>query len=208
MIALGAALLWFGWFGFNAGSALTAGGLASSAFVATNTAAAAAGATWMFLSWLHKRPTLSGTVTGAVVGLVAITPAAGYVTPLAGIPIGMVGAAISYYAMVIRGRSKLDESLDVFACHGLGGTWGALATGIFASVSVNPAGANGLLAGNPMLVVKQLVAIAAVWAFTFTVTFIIVKVVQKTMGLRVTKTEEILGLDVSQHGERAYGGLR
>jgi Amt family ammonium transporter len=151
---------------------------------------------------------LSGTVTGAVVGLVAITPAAGYVTPLAGIPIGMVGAAISYYAMVIRGRSKLDESLDVFACHGLGGTWGALATGIFASVSVNSAGANGLLAGNPMLVVKQLVAIAAVWAFTFTVTFIIVKVVQKTMGLRVTKTEEILGLDVSQHGERAYGGLR
>jgi ammonium transporter, Amt family len=208
MIALGAALLWFGWFGFNAGSALTAGGLASSAFVATNTAAAAAGATWMILSWIHKRPTLSGTVTGAVVGLVAITPAAGYVTPLAGIPIGMVGAAISYYAMVIRGKSKLDESLDVFACHGLGGTWGALATGIFASISVNPAGANGLLAGNPMLVVKQLVAIAAVWAFTFTVTFIIVKVVQITMGLRVTKTEEILGLDVSQHGERAYGGFR
>jgi len=208
MIALGAALLWFGWFGFNAGSALTAGGLASSAFVATNTAAAAAGATWMLLSWIHKRPTLSGTVTGAVVGLVAITPAAGYVTPIAGIPIGMVGALISYYAMVIRGKSKLDESLDVFACHGLGGTWGALATGIFANISVNPAGANGLLAGNPMLIVKQLVAIAAVWAFTFIVTFLIVKVVQITMGLRVTKTEEIVGLDVSQHGERAFGGFR
>jgi Amt family ammonium transporter len=206
MVALGAALLWFGWFGFNAGSALTSGGLASSAFVATNTSAAAAGVTWMFLSWVHKRPTLSGTVTGAVVGLVAITPAAGYVTPLAGIPIGIIGAAISYYAMVIRGKSRLDESLDVFACHGLGGTWGALATGIFATTSVNPAGANGLFTGNPMQVVKQLVAIAAVWVFTFTVTFIIVKVVQVTMGLRVSKMEETLGLDISQHGEKAYSG--
>jgi ammonium transporter, Amt family len=207
MIALGAALLWFGWFGFNAGSALTAGGLASSAFVTTNTAAAAAGVTWMLLSWMHKRPTLSGTVTGAVVGLVAITPAAGYVTPLAAIPIGAIGAAISYYAMIVRGKSKLDESLDVFACHGLGGTWGALATGIFATTSVNSAGANGLLYGNPMLVVKQLIAILAVWAFTFVVTFAIVKAVQKTMGLRVSKTEETIGLDISQHGERAYGGF-
>ena len=206
MIALGAALLWFGWFGFNAGSALTAGGLASSAFVATNTAAAAAGVTWMVLSWIHKRPTLSGTVTGAVVGLVAITPAAGYVTPMAGIPIGIIGAAISYYAMVIRGKSKLDESLDVFACHGLGGTWGALATGIFATVAVNPAGANGLFYGNPMQVLKQLAAIGSVWAYTFVVTFVIVKVVQKTMGIRVSKTEESLGLDISQHGERAYSG--
>jgi ammonium transporter, Amt family len=208
MIALGAALLWFGWFGFNAGSALTSGGLASSAFVATNTAAAAAGVTWMILSWFHKRPTLSGTVTGAVVGLVAITPAAGYVTPLAGIPIGMIGAAISYYAMIVRGKSKLDESLDVFACHGLGGTWGAIATGIFATTSVNAAGANGLFYGNPMQVVKQLVAVLAVWVFTFVVTFVIVKVVQMTMGIRVSKTEETLGLDISQHGERAYGGFR
>jgi len=206
MIALGAALLWFGWFGFNAGSALTSGGLASSAFVATNTAAGAAAVTWMVLSWIHKRPTLSGTVTGAVVGLVAITPAAGFVNPLAGIPIGMIGAAISYYAMVIRGKSRLDESLDVFACHGLGGTWGALATGIFATTSVNAAGADGLLYGNPMLVVKQLAAIGAVWVFTFVVTFAIVKIVQITMGLRVSKTEESLGLDISQHGERAYSG--
>jgi Amt family ammonium transporter len=208
MIALGAALLWFGWFGFNAGSALTSGGLASSAFVATNTAAAAAGVTWMFLSWLHKRPTLSGMVTGAVVGLVSITPAAGYVTPLAGIPIGAIGAAISYYAMVVRGKSQLDESLDVFACHGLGGTWGALATGILATTTVNAAGTNGLLTGNPMQVVRQLIAIAAVWAFTFVLTFAIVKIVQVTMGLRVSKTEETIGLDISQHGERAYGGFR
>lgn len=208
MIALGAALLWFGWFGFNAGSALTSGGLASSAFVATNTAAAAAGVTWMFLSWIHKRPTLSGMVTGAVVGLVSITPAAGYVTPLAGIPIGIIGAAISYYAMVVRGKSQLDESLDVFACHGLGGTWGALATGIFATTTVNAAGADGLLTGNPMQVVKQLVAIAVVWAFTFVLSFVIVKIVQVTMGLRVSRTEETIGLDISQHGERAYGGMR
>ena len=206
MIAIGAALLWFGWFGFNAGSALTSGGLASSAFVATNISAAAAGITWMVLSWIHKRPTLSGTVTGAVVGLVAITPAAGFVAPMAGIPIGIIGAVISYYAMVLRGKSKLDESLDVFACHGLGGTWGAIATGIFASAAVNPAGANGLLYGDPLLVVKQLAGIAAVWAFTFVATYIIVKVVQVTIGIRVSKTEETIGLDISQHGERAYGG--
>ncbi len=207
MIALGAALLWFGWFGFNAGSALTSGGLASSAFVATNTAAAAAGITWMFLGWRYRRPTLSGTVTGAVVGLVAITPAAGFVSPLAGIPIGIIAAIISYYGMVMRNRSRLDESLDVFACHGLGGTWGALATGIFATVAVNTAGANGLIAGNAIQVVKQLAAIGAVWAFTFLVTYGIVKAVEATIGLRVSKTEETLGLDISQHGERAYGGV-
>ena len=206
MIALGAALLWFGWFGFNAGSALTSGGLASSAFVATNTAAAAAGVTWMVLSSFNKRPTLAGFSTGAVVGLVAITPAAGYVTPLAGIPIGIVGAAISYYAMIVRGKSQLDESLDVFACHGLGGTWGALATGLFATVAVNSAGANGLFYGNPMQVVKQIVAILAVWSFTFVMTFVIAKVVQATMGLRVSKTEETIGLDLSQHNEKAYSG--
>ena len=207
MIALGAALLWFGWFGFNAGSALTSGGLAASAFVSTNTAGAAAGVTWMCLGWLHRRPTLSGTVTGAVVGLAAVTPAAGFITPLAAIPIGIGAAAVSYYGMVVRNQSRLDESLDVFACHGLGGTWGMLATGIFATLAVNAAGANGLFAGNGMLVVKQLVAIGAVWAFAFGGTFGIVRVVQTAMGLRVSKTEENLGLDISQHGERAYGGI-
>ncbi len=206
LVALGAALLWFGWFGFNAGSALTAGGLASSAFVATNTAAAAAGITWMGLSWMHRRPSLVGTVTGAVVGLVAITPAAGFVPPLAGIPIGIVAAVISYYGMVLRGKSRLDESLDVFACHGLGGTWGALATGIFASVAVNAAGADGLLMGNAMLLVKQLAAVIAVWLFAFGITFGLAKLMQATMGLRVNVTEETIGLDISQHGERAYGG--
>jgi Amt family ammonium transporter len=207
LIMIGGALLWFGWFGFNAGSALTSGGLASSAFVATNTAAAAAGITWMLLSWVHRRPTLVGTVTGAVVGLVAITPAAGFVQPIMGIPIGIVAAAISYYAMIWRGKGKLDESLDVWACHGMGGTWGSLATGIFATIAVNAAGANGGLLGNGMQVLKQLIGIGAVWGWAFVMTFGIGKVVDKVVGLRVSATEEVLGLDISQHGERAYGGV-
>jgi Amt family ammonium transporter len=208
MVALGAGLLWFGWFGFNAGSALTAGGLASSAFVATNTAAAAAAFTWMVVSWLHKRPTLLGTVTGGVVGLVAITPAAGFVPPLAGIPIGIVAAVISYYGMVLlKIKRGMDDSLDVFACHGLGGMWGALATGIFASLAVNPAGADGLFYSGGLQVLKQLVGIVAVGGYAFIVTWLLGKFVNVTLGLRVGQQEESVGLDISQHGERAYGGL-
>jgi Amt family ammonium transporter len=207
LVVLGAGLLWFGWFGFNAGSALTAGGLASSAFVATNTAAATAGLTWMALSWFHRRASLLGLATGAVVGLVAITPAAGFVQPWAGIPIGAVAAAASYYTMLFRARKMgVDESLDVWACHGIGGTWGAIATGIFATVAVNSAGANGLIFGNAMQVLKQLVAVATVWAFAFGATWVLGKLVDVTMGLRVSPTEETVGLDISQHGERAYGG--
>jgi Amt family ammonium transporter len=207
-VALGAGLLWFGWFGFNAGSALTSGGLASSAFVATNTAAAAAAITWMVVSWIHKRPTVLGTVTGAVVGLVAITPAAGFVPPLAGIPIGIIAAIISYYGMILfKIKRGVDDSLDVFACHGLGGMWGALATGIFASVTVNSAGANGLIYGGGMQVVKQLVGIITVGAYAFGATWVLGKLVDVTIGLRVGQTEETVGLDLSQHGERAYGGL-
>ena len=130
-VVIGAGLLWFGWFGFNAGSALTAGGLASSAFMATNIAAATAALTWMFLSWFFHRPTLTGIATGAVAGLVAITPAAGFVEPIMGIPIGIGVSVICFFVMRLRGRSKTDDSLDVFACHGMGGTWGAIATGIF-----------------------------------------------------------------------------
>jgi Amt family ammonium transporter len=175
--------------------------------VATNTAAAAAAFTWMVLGWIHKRPTLMGVATGAVVGLVAITPAAGFVSPIMGIPIGIGAAAISYYAMLLRSRKMgVDESLDVWACHGMGGTWGALATGIFATVAVNSAGANGLLYGNPMLLVKQLLAVAVVWVFSFGMTLALGKLVDVTIGLRVTATEETLGLDISQHGEKAYGG--
>jgi Amt family ammonium transporter len=207
-VALGAGLLWFGWFGFNAGSALTSGGLASSAFVATNTAAAAAAFTWMVLSWIHKRPTLLGTVTGAVVGLVAITPAAGYVTPVAGLAIGAIASVVSYYGMILfKIKRGVDDSLDVFACHGLGGMWGCLATGIFASAAVNSAGFNGLIYGNGIQVLKQLADILAVGAYAFSLTFGIGKLIDVVIGLRVGQQEETVGLDLSQHGERAYGGF-
>jgi Amt family ammonium transporter len=207
MVVLGAGLLWFGWFGFNAGSALTSGGLASSAFVATNISAAAAAITWMILSWIYRRPTILGTATGAIAGLAAITPAAGFVPPLAGIPIGIVAGVLCYYAMLLRAKKMgVDESLDVWACHGIGGTWGALATGIFASVAVNPAGANGLIFGNAMQLAKQLLAVVVVWGFAFGVTWVLGKIVDVTIGLRVNATEETVGLDISQHGERAYGG--
>jgi Amt family ammonium transporter len=208
MVVLGAGLLWFGWFGFNAGSALTSGGLASSAFVATNTAAASAALTWMALGWIHRRPSVLGAATGAVVGLVAITPGAGFVQPLAGIPIGIIASILSYYVMLWRSRATgLDESLDVFACHGVGGIWGALATGIFATVAVNAAGADGLLYGNGIQVLKQLAAIGAVGIFAFGVTWILASIIKVTMKLRVKEEEELVGLDISQHGERAYGGI-
>lgn len=208
MVVLGAGILWFGWFGFNAGSALTSGGLAASAFVATNTSAAAAGLTWMFLAWLYRRPSALGVATGAVVGLVAITPAAGFVDPIAGIPIGIVAAIVSYYAMLVRARGRhVDESLDVFACHGIGGIWGALATGIFATVAVNSAGADGLFLGNGLQFVKQLIAVVAVAAYAFGATWVLGKVVDVVIGLRVKDDEEMVGLDISQHGERAFGGI-
>ena len=208
MVVLGAGLLWFGWFGFNAGSSLASNGLAASAFVATNTSAAAAALTWMIISWIHRRPSLLGVVTGAVAGLVAITPAAGFVTPLAGIPVGIVVAIICYYSIVLL-KTKLgfDDSLDVFAVHGMGGIWGALATGIFASLAVNSAGADGLLAGNGVQFLNQLLGVVVVGAYAFAVTWILGKLVDVTIGLRVGQMEETVGLDLSQHGERAYGGL-
>jgi Amt family ammonium transporter len=206
MVALGAGLLWFGWFGFNAGSSLAADGLAANAFVATNISAAAAGFTWMVISWLHRRPSLLGTVTGAVAGLVAITPAAGFVTPLAGIPIGIVVSVIGYYSIVLlKNKLGFDDSLDVFAVHGMGGVWGALATGIFASSAIS--GTSGLLEGNGAQVLTQLVGIIAVATFAFIVTWILGKLIDVTIGLRVGQKEETVGLDLSQHGERAYGGM-
>jgi Amt family ammonium transporter len=206
LVALGAGLLWFGWFGFNAGSALSANGLAANAFVATNIAAASAGFTWMIISWIHRRPSLLGTVTGAVAGLVAITPAAGFVTPLAGIPIGIIVSLISYYSIILfKNKLGFDDSLDVFAVHGMGGIWGALATGIFASSAV--AGTPGLLEGNGRQFLIQLIGVIAVAGFAFIMTWILGKLVDITIGLRVGQAEETIGLDISQHGERAYGGL-
>jgi Amt family ammonium transporter len=201
---LGAGLLWMGWFGFNGGSALAANGLAVNAVVTTNTAAAAAAVVWMFLSWRDNKPSVLGIVTGAVVGLVAITPAAGFVTPMAAILIGGLAAPISFYAIRLRQKWGLDESLDVWACHGMGGTWGALATGLFATRLVNPAGADGLFYGNPGQFVIQMIAAVAAIAFAFGVTFVITKLLSRFMGLRVTENEEEVGLDISEHGERAY----
>ncbi len=209
MVVLGAGLLWFGWFGFNAGSALTSGGLASSAFVATYAAGAAAACTWMILSWLYRRPSVLGMVTGAVVGLAAVTPAAGFISPVMGIPIGIGAALVSYYAMLFRVKkmAAVDESLDVWACHGIGGTWGVIATGIFASAAVNSAGSNGLIYGSATQIVKQLIGVAVVWVFAFGMTWVLGKVTDKIVGLRVNQIEETVGLDISQHGERAYGGI-
>ncbi len=207
IVVLGAGLLWFGWFGFNAGSALTSGGLAASAFVATNTSAAAAAFTWMLISWIYRRPTVLGTATGAVVGLVAITPAAGFVSPVMGIPIGFGAAVVCYYTMLLRAKKMgVDESLDVWACHGMGGIWGALATGIFTSVAVNTAGVDGLVFGNALQLAKQLLAVVSVGSFAFGATLGLGKLVDVIIGLRVSPTEEVVGLDISQHGERAYGG--
>jgi Amt family ammonium transporter len=206
-VVLGAALLWFGWFGFNAGSAVTAGGLASSAFVTTNTAGATAALTWMILGWINRRPSVLGAATGAIVGLAAITPAAGFVQPWAAIPIGVIAALLSYYVMLWRNKAnKVDESLDVFACHGVGGAWGLLATGIFATAAVNPA-ASGLIDGNGKQVLIQLVAIAAIAVYAFGISWVLAAILKATMGLRVKEDEEVVGLDISQHGERAYGGV-
>jgi len=207
-VVLGAALLWFGWFGFNAGSALTSGGLATSAFVTTNTSGAAAALTWIILGWIHRRPSVLGAATGAIVGLAAVTPASGYIEPLAAIPIGIIASVISYYAMVWRSRSsKVDESLDVFACHGLGGMWGTIAAGLFATVAVNSAGANGLFYGNSIQLLKQAAAVAVIAVYSFGLTWILATILNAVMKIRVKEEEEIVGLDLSQHGEKAYGGI-
>jgi Amt family ammonium transporter len=201
---LGAGLLWVGWFGFNAGSSLGANGLAVSALVNTNTAAATAGLVWILLAWLDNKPSVLGFATGVVVGLVAITPAAGFVTPLASIIIGAVAAPISYYAIKFRQRRGLDESLDVWACHGMGGLTGALMTGLFATTTINSAGADGLFYGNPGQFVTQLIGVVVVAAFAFVLTFVIAKGLDAVIGLSVSPDEEEVGLDISEHGERAY----
>jgi Amt family ammonium transporter len=201
IVVLGAVLLWFGWFGFNGGSALAANGIAASAFVVTNTAGAAAAITWMILSWLHRRPSVLGVATGAVAGLAAVTPASGFIDPLSAIAIGTIASVISYYVIVLRMTIRIDESLDVFACHGMGGMWGMIAVGIFASKSINPAGADGLIHGNIALLGTQAFAVAVTATFSFVLTLIIAKLIDLLMGLRVKDNEEMVGLDISQHAE-------
>ena len=203
---LGAALLWFGWFGFNAGSALAANGLAANAFVTTNTAAAAAGLSWAFLEWKFSgKPTMFGMVTGAVAGLVAITPAAGFVNVIAAIIIGLLVSVFCFFMVgIIKPKLGYDDSLDAFGVHGIGGAWGAIATGLFCTKAVNSAGADGFFYGNPAQVMIQLKAVAITVIYSLIVTFIIAKVVDLVMGLRASNEEEIMGLDLTQHHERAY----
>lgn len=201
----GAALLWVGWFGFNAGSALGANGLAANAFVTTNTAAAAAALTWMFAEWQHSgKPTMLGGASGAVAGLVAITPGAGFVSPMAAILIGGIGGILCFYAVVMKSRFGYDDSLDVVGVHGVGGTWGALATGLFASKAINPDGRDGLFLGDMSTLWIQLVSVVATWVFAALMTLIILKILDATMGLRVSTEDEQMGLDLSQHNEAGY----
>jgi ammonium transporter, Amt family len=201
---IGASLLWFGWFGFNAGSALAADGLAASAFVMTNTAAAVAGLTWAALDWmLTRRPTMLGAATGAVAGLVAITPAAGFVGVGGAMAIGLVVSLVCYFfVVVVKSKLGYDDSLDAFGVHGVGGIWGAVATGIFATPAVQAA-YSGALYGNPRQMLVQLAAVGATIAYSGVVTFVLFKLVDVTLGVRVSETEEAMGLDVTQHNERA-----
>jgi len=205
MTVMGAALLWFGWFGFNAGSALEANGLAVSAFLATNTGAAAAALGWMATEWMARgKPTVLGAASGAVAGLVAITPASGFVGPISSLIIGAVAGALCYTACNVKSRLGYDDSLDVVGVHGVGGTWGALATGLFASKAINDAGGDGLFFGNPGQLSVQVLAIVATYALAIVGTWIILKVVDAVVGLRVSEEEEVAGLDLSQHSETAY----
>jgi ammonium transporter, Amt family len=204
---LGAGLLWFGWFGFNAGSALAASGVAAGALVATHAAGAAALTTWLLLDLARtRRSTAVGAATGAVVGLVAVTPAAGFVTPLAALAIGVLAAGASYAAILVRPKTKVDDALDVFACHGVAGITGALLTGVFATKAVNPAGADGLLMGNPAQLGVQAIAIAATLILATIGTVAILGLVKVTVGLRVPLADELAGVDLSEHGEEAYHG--
>ncbi|MGO9057118.1 MAG: ammonium transporter [Candidatus Binataceae bacterium] len=205
MTVTGAGLLWFGWFGFNAGSALAANGLAASAMVATHVAAAAASLSWLFTEWaIRGKPTVLGAASRAVAGLVAITPASGYVTPMSALAIGLIAGAICFFAVGIKFRLGYDDSLDVVGVHCVGGITGALLTGVFASKLINPAGADGLLNGNPGQLLTQLIAVAASVAFAFAGSLLLLKLVDALVGLRVTEDEEQMGLDLSQHSEVGY----
>ena len=205
MSITGAAVLWFGWFGFNAGSALACNGLAANAFVVTHIASAIAALSWMFMEWWHRgKPTTLGAASGAVAGLVAITPGSGFVGPISAIVIGALGGMICYGGVLLKSRLGYDDSLDVVGIHGLGGTWGALATGLFASTKINPDGANGLFFGNSGQLWIQFVSVVATVVFAFIVTLIILKIIDALIGLRVSEEDEVKGLDISLHNEAGY----
>jgi Amt family ammonium transporter len=205
MTLLGAALLWFGWFGFNGGSAVASGSLATSAFVVTHIATASAALSWMAAEWAQRgKPTALGAASGAVAGLVAITPASGFVGPMPSIVIGLVAGVVCYMAVNFKTKLGYDDSLDAVGVHGVGGTWGAIATGLFASKAINSAGNDGLFFGNASLLWSQIISICAAWVYAFVVTLIILKVLDWTMGLRVDEESEFIGLDQALHGESGY----
>jgi Amt family ammonium transporter len=202
---LGTGILWFGWFGFNAGSALGANGLAANAFVVTHLAAAVGGLSWAAAEWVHqKRPTTLGAASGVVAGLVAITPASGFVGPMSAILIGAVAGVVCYLGVLMKWRLGYDDSLDVVGVHGVGGIFGALATGLLAQKLINAAGADGAFFGDPVLVLKQVVAVLAVVVWSFGLSYALLRAIQAVMGLRVDADDEELGLDLSQHNETAY----
>lgn len=205
MTLLGAALLWFGWFGFNGGSAVASGALATSAFVVTHIATAAAALSWMIAEWIYRgKATVLGAASGAVAGLVAITPASGFVGPMPALIIGLVAGTLCYMAVNLKTKLGYDDSLDAVGVHGVGGTWGAIATGLFASKAINSAGNDGLFFGNASLLWSQIISIGAAWVYSFVITLVLLKVLDWTMGLRVSDEEEYEGLDLSQHGESGY----
>jgi len=205
MTITGTAILWFGWFGFNAGSALGSSGLAAAAFVTTHVAAGTASLSWMLAEWIHHgKPTTLGAASGAVAGLVAITPAAGFVSPVSALIIGGLAGVTCYGGVMAKAKLGYDDSLDVVGIHGVGGTWGALATGLFASTAANPDGANGLFFGNPGQLWIQFISVVVTCLFAFAMTFVILKVLDLIMGLKVPEEEEVRGLDVTQHSEAGY----
>jgi len=205
MTVLGAGLLWFGWFGFNAGSALSSGGLATMAFVTTHAAAVSATLTWVFVEWYHRgKPTMFGAATGAIAGLATITPAAGFVGPMPALFIGVVASLLCYTALNAKTKFGYDDSLDAFGVHGVGGTAGTILAGVFASVAINAAGANGLLFGNPRQLAVQVGAVALVAVYSFVVSLGLFKLIDLVMGVRVDRDQETEGLDISQHGENGY----
>ncbi|HXY55694.1 MAG TPA: ammonium transporter [Nitrospirota bacterium] len=205
LTVLGAGLLWFGWFGFNAGSALSSGELATMAFVTTNTAASSATLTWIIVEWFHRgKPTMFGAATGAIAGLATITPAAGYVGPMAALAIGIAAGLLCYTALNAKTKFGYDDSLDAFGVHGVGGSLGTIMTGVFASIAINAGGANGLLFGNPHQLAVQAGSVLLIAAYSFIVSIVLFKIIDATIGLRVGKDEETEGLDISQHGEAGY----
>jgi Amt family ammonium transporter len=205
MTCMGGALLWFGWFGFNGGSALASGALATQAFVVTHISTAAAMLSWMMVEWVYRgNPTVLGAISGAVAGLVAITPASGFVGPLSALLIGLGAGILCYFAINAKTGLGYDDSLDVVGVHGVGGTWGALATGLFASKAINSAGRDGLFFGNPTLLAIQALSILSAWVYSFFVTYLLLKILDWTMGVRVSEEHEITGLDLTQHGESGY----